>query len=763
MNNRFHESASHNARGITRRTFLALGSAAALPFFLPCLRHDESGYAYAAGDGEPEFTVFAVTLNDIGISVVDVTGGTNKPKAGAFVTLSTSDGKSVSGTTSESGTLVLDIKTVAAEVDLGSRGTRLRFDGTITIDSGDGYRVCEIARIRADGGSGIQVPTRMLESANEPYFQQISFDGWDIQYTENQFFRSLSNSATHKLAGKVWMPGAKSAEVRLKSRDANGEVSSDPLATATVQVGDSSVGTFAFEKHFLNPVHGDVLPLDHEFLIELVIGETVYQIDTKLSVVDAAVDGQTSDLSSISPVVAESGLGFTLPAEWPDPFGGSKVSIWVPTLPVIFAIYPPSVYMLGVGTPSLEYKNGGAFMNADDWKTESSGSISQQLDELEKDMNDKYEKYQSMKTGLNPDGSAASKYSMSKSISLSVAGQAYALMEYDYKSDLWQGSLNFIIQASLGITFTFTFVVFSIPIFVQISPSMAAKLAAKVAMLSRSLNPRNYTFDYTRTGISFTYTIEIALTVGIGIAGVASVAARGAGYISFYLGLYEAATGGHELPHAAVGAGIEFDIVVQITLFKWSGKLWGIDNPRLFDSWDSSVGGVESSETPAGIQVNNPSVLALGTSESGAPMYSVENALASGGLDMDAFAQSATIVTERELALTAECTAVRSESYGLQDVRMSVPMAVEGSPGVYELSTTQLAGGEFADDGYDYTFIGTTPESVMGVSAGVAGIGSEGGVRPTLDKLVAKNVFSDPRSKIVTYRGGFVPVPHRVR
>ena len=54
---------------------------------------------------------------------------------------------------------------------------------------------------------------------------------------------------------------------------------------------------------------------------------------------------------------------------------------------------------------------------------------------------------------------------------------------------------------------------------------------------------------------------------------------------------------------------------------------------------------------------------------------------------------------------------------------------------------------------------GALPKNA-GLSVGVSGIGQDGGVRPTLDALIAQDVFSDPRQKIVVYKG--VPYLFRI-
>ena len=59
------------------------------------------------------------------------------------------------------------------------------FNGGISISMA-GYRDVEIPLARVQGGTAITAPTRPL-SDGEPYFRQLTFDEWDIQYADATF------------------------------------------------------------------------------------------------------------------------------------------------------------------------------------------------------------------------------------------------------------------------------------------------------------------------------------------------------------------------------------------------------------------------------------------------------------------------------------------------------------------------------------------------------------------------------------------------
>lgn len=180
--------------------------------------------------------------------------------------------------------------------------------------------------------------------------------------------------------------------------------------------------------------------------------------------------------------------------------------------------------------------------------------------------------------------------------------------------------------------------------FAEVGATASAKAAGQIGLISEHGNPiAKWEFDYAETQLSGTVTIELELSVGVGFSGLASVGLRGAGYLSYCIG-FEAAHANRPLPHHVIAGGVEADVVVQLVVFKWSGKLWGIDDPSLCNSWKDDA------------------------------------------------------------------------------------------------------------EGFRYGCIGAHPANA-GLTVGVSGIGQSGGVRPTLDALIAQDVFSDPRQKIVVYKG----------
>ncbi len=748
---------------ITRRAFLAGGAASALLFFMPPVWSDDRGYAYAAGQDESgEITVFVVSLNDVGFKVVDVAGDAEAPVAGAKVTLKANNGATASGTTDADGAVVIDITSVSTEVDYGKEGKRKRFDGEVFVEAGDGYRAFSVGRLRVDGGTGVQVPTRQLESPDEAYFERIGFDGWDVLYTENEFFSAVSNTETHVVSGILRAPGATRARVQLATVDKNGV--SDIREEQAFELTDGR-GSFSFKGAYLTPASDKALPVDGSFSLRFKADNSSYWYGSgaKAKIVKAPLDTVYSPDSGLEKALGTmtSGLSYKLPSSWPTPLGDSTISLAAPVLPVIIAASPAGMFVLGVGgKPALQLKDKANFLKGSDWKKESSKSVKQQYQQIYNDAKDDLQKYREMTTGLKADGTAMKKYEFCHQFTFDVAVQLYGVMQYLFDSSLWRGTGGIVFQFSLGGSFTMTAVVGPVPVFAGVGATASAKIAGQLGMISKSPSLiEDWNFDYTQTQLSGTITIELEISAGVGFSGLASVGLRGSGYLSYYLGI-EAAHADRPLPHHVVAGGVQVDVVVQLVIFKWSGKLWGIDDPSLYNSWKDNPEGFQAAGTP----VMTASIFAFGSTADGVPQYSLPGMLGADGVSLQSFEESATIVTEGELRRTREFLAHGPGSNASAGIGLSEfqPLALEADGGdVTEAWVIKSQVSEDADvtDGFSYEYIGNPPANA-GLSVGVSGIGQDGGVRPTLDTVIARNVFSDPRQKIVVYKG--VPYLFRI-
>ena len=140
-----------------------------------------------------------------GVVVVDV-ANKNTPITGAQVTLTSryAAGKQLTATTDDEGTAIFEVAPLSeGYVDETTLLDAYDFNGGISISMA-GYRDVEIPLARVQGGTAITAPTRPL-SDGEPYFRQLTFDEWDIQYADATFM-TLPNGRQRQTTNPIRTP-----------------------------------------------------------------------------------------------------------------------------------------------------------------------------------------------------------------------------------------------------------------------------------------------------------------------------------------------------------------------------------------------------------------------------------------------------------------------------------------------------------------------------------------------------------------------------
>ena len=204
-----------------------------------------------------------------------------------------------------------------------------------------------------------------------------------------------------------------------------------------------------------------------------------------------------------------------------------------------------------------------------------------------------------MTTGLKADGTAMKKYEFCHQFTFDVAVQLYGVMQYLFDSSLWRGTGGIVFQFSLGGSFTMTAVVGPVPVFAGVGATASAKIAGQLGMISKSPSLiEDWNFDYTQTQLSGTITIELEISAGVGFSGPGVCRTAGVGRIFRITWVSRRRTRIAALPHHVVAGGVQVDVVVQLVIFKWSGKLWGIDDPSLYNSWKDNPEGFQAAGTP---------------------------------------------------------------------------------------------------------------------------------------------------------------------
>ena len=253
---------------LDRRSLLVAGASSLASIMLP--RVPESANAFilpfapteAHADEKDPFRVLVLSRTMFGVVVVDV-ANKNTPITGAQVTLTSryAAGKQLTATTDEEGTAIFEVAPLSeGYVDEATLLDAYDFNGGISISMA-GYRDVEIPLARIQGGTAITAPTRPL-SDGEPYFRQLTFDEWDIQYANATFMAMPADEAandqpdTHAFTVQAHLPQGGQATLCVnKVLPATG--SSPETVTQIGQVkasasGADNLATFTLEDKFLD-------------------------------------------------------------------------------------------------------------------------------------------------------------------------------------------------------------------------------------------------------------------------------------------------------------------------------------------------------------------------------------------------------------------------------------------------------------------------------------------------------------------------------
>lgn len=178
---------------LDRRSLLVAGASSLASVMLPRVPGSANAFILpfapteAHADEKDPFRVLVLSRTMFGVVVVDV-ANKNTPITGAQVTLTSryAAGKQLAATTDDEGTAIFEVAPLSeGYVDEATLLDAYDFNGGISISMA-GYRDVEIPLARIQGGTAITAPTRPL-SDGEPYFRQLTFDDWDIQYADATF------------------------------------------------------------------------------------------------------------------------------------------------------------------------------------------------------------------------------------------------------------------------------------------------------------------------------------------------------------------------------------------------------------------------------------------------------------------------------------------------------------------------------------------------------------------------------------------------
>lgn len=766
------------AEGISRRAFLLGGAVMAGSLFLPKIPGTSNGFllpfspeeAWADELNGAAGHIMVVGRKQIGIAVGDMgtfnaEDQTLRPISGSTVTIrSYYNGGEVTGVTDESGRVVFDISGLAEKVSPDSaeaedsNGKKLEycFNGSITVTR-EGYRDTYIPLLRFRSVSALIAPTRVFKEG-EPYLRQLSFDRWDLQYSKASFIASSDNNETHAFVADVWVPAGKTVKFRLycAAEKEDGKTEAKEIESATFRgAGDGGFRSVRVEGKFLCPDYSnEAIPVDSKVCVSLECDGSTATIVSGMEVNEPPFVDDTDGEISITPethVTGEEGLSIaTLPESGlPAPLAGSSFSIWKPSFErVMFDFSPLGYIMFGLKIGSLNMANDGGVLDADSWKHQPKQNAKQQFERICKEQQEAISAVGKM---YEPDSETGKKklfsHECSREITLKGGFQMYAQMKYDWGSDEWSGDLNAVIGAGIDASWTIQMVVVVVPVYITFELGAQVSAGLKFAMrshgsgLAKIVNNAIYNTD--ESGASVALTISVGLTLGVGVAGVLCAYIRGAGYITCTV-MYQASSESGD-PRFRLGVGLEATLGVQILLFSWNGTIWSQDWPGLYDSKASGRNAVAALSSGGGMPLDS----------NGIPQFTSE-----------ALAKEMRIVTDKELGKSAEfkadsqvmtLSADGEENTFVEPIDLgdgNLMWDVPAMGGADEDGVSPLA----AEDEH-FVYLGNSNTGVqlphsskpLQGSVGISGVSDDafGGIKPEVDKCIFRNVFSDPRTKII--------------
>ncbi len=602
---------------IDRRTFLTVGASTLAGIMLPRVPGCENTFmlpfasSQAFADEENPFKVLVLSRSMFAVVVVDVSGG-NRPIENAQVTLTSryASGKTLTGATDAEGTVIFEVGPLSeGYIDENTPLDAYDFNGGISV-SMQGYRDVEIPLARIVGGTAISAPTRPLADG-QPYFRQLTFDEWDIQYATSTFMMLPDDGGAneqpdvHAIAAQAYLP--QGGQATLHVNKVMPAAAGQPKVTTSIgevsasAQGEGNLATFTLEKAFLDKASGLLeegcslgLALDY-------LGKT-YRLTSAMGVATAPNSKAESGSTSIVPSTVDQEV---TPFDFPSPFphiGGSKFTFWMPEFPVLFNFSFAGYVLFGVGVKPVSYKNDEGNIDPDYWKKSPRESGQAQAKTYIKGMKGKWDQYKNMTaSGTDPKRSKYLQHHCTPLFLFDIALQGYGSLAYDWIGKTWggnddpaMGSLQGLFQVKTDLVWTEQITLGPVPFIIVINPWVLTKIAMGIGCKTHGSGAdffKNLDFDFSKTAVSFTIQVGLALTLGVGIAGVMSAGMRGAASITLFIG-YEKAEG-KQLPRLRVGANADVDVVLQFLMFKWTGKVWSYSNPTIADSWNMSVDNAE--------------------------------------------------------------------------------------------------------------------------------------------------------------------------
>ncbi len=611
-----------------------------------------------AGSEEMLFTneieLIPLKLSEVAFVVCDVSVGdpTKNRVAGAHVKVTSIEtGESVEGDTDENGSVMFDIINLAI-CDEGQSRDDLKkylFIGSVEITRED-YRDFLTGKMIVEGLQTHVIPTRKLEK-NWPYPARVTFDDWDVLYTDNTPAFSKKNDILHRLA------------VTVKNVSSDEEITLSLAETASGKViqtmddfpsGNEFSGGFSY--HFLQEGNKEALAVETDYCMRLTQGEKTWQFPIRLKPVTPVFDAPKT-LAPLKPLKplgdpkagkASAKLSKLIPIG-----GGSSLSSWIPDFGFVkVGVDPCGSATIAVTIGQIEYPWGKSLAWGDDgqmYQTQHSGSTSTTTDPTghadvdtnqgwksfpRKSIAEQWQKqkdawksginsYQTARQHKNDPQSQGGKINFSKVLKLSLKLMVFGVVSWDvFDAETWDwnaqrnpgfsGNGGLALIGSCDFTYSNNFLAGPVPVLFQFGFKLSASVKATAGLSVADTDPKRdekikaglpvkswsdimgdldyWNWDFTNTGFSVTFTFSPWISLGVGVKGVASVSMRGSIVMTYYIGvsLPKKLLGkDRSNPHMIWSISAAIDLVFQLFFFTYSITVVDLSNKNFFNNWNN--------------------------------------------------------------------------------------------------------------------------------------------------------------------------------
>ncbi len=724
--------------------------------------------ALADEDDSAGARVMVVSRTQVGVVAYDMTDPTCKtPLPGAHVKLTSRSkgGLSVEGTADYEGKIIFDVLDMAEDPD----AEMLTFNGSLEVTC-DGYRDVYIPLTRVVAHAGVVAPTYPLD--DRPYLRSLTMNEWDVQYTEATFLTSKFNQEEHEIEAEVKLPKAdRVADATLTVTDAGG---SEHTMSGEVSAQDDNTVNLRFVGRFLR--YSDSICIGENCTAKVGFRlasdlATTYTTDLHVSTKPVPLEDERAGDALVVPAMVPGNFAnpIVLPKSFIRPFGGASLSIWTPKLPIIY-----DFSALGYGMFGIDFSATWKYKTDDDgnagWQRVPRGSVTEQWKALKESREKVIENFLTADAvPVKENGIPCFTNELTKQFTINAHAQGYGALEYDWGKGAWCGSrngLSAVVGADINWCWTWQMSLMGFPFYFQINPYGRLYGAARRGLYMEKFFEPEFTDDHITLG--FDFTVGIGLTAGLGVSGLTTASATGAGYLSFLLNI------GEDDPDArlrfVIGGGASVVITLQAGIFKASFPLYKEDWPQIFDTKYDLLAAT-----------NDDGAIDLSSAEgqqllSGVLQERLGELGLSNGMNLEAgelpsFADlkaHARIVTNEELLGSREFEATRSLK--ASDAPVSVvnekPFVDPDSEGEFGPTVvvpkgTLMAGlGDSAEaslaasaDDYlpEYTYVGK--KNLFAAAApGINGIVDDrrGGVIPSVDNAIFTDVNSNPNMRLLS-------------